>query len=344
MKTTNKILIIAFCVILMTILTLSILGIFLMNKKDIVLQAQIEAEEYNISGLLPGRVENIYVKKGERVERGDTLVHIISREMLAEYNSQLALVEAASLQSDKIDAGSRKQLIYIAKELWDGTKADLKLAKTTYERIKVLYEDSIVSLQRKDEVEAIYKSALAAERAAYYQYQLATEGAQDQDKRSAKAMALAAQNNSEVVKALLNDSKLTSPISGEVASIALNIGELSSIGTSIMTIVDIENPYLVVNVREDLLIHFKMGQIISCEIPALGLEEVNFTINYIAPLGSFATWKATKDSGGYDLRTFEIHAIPTTNIDGLRPGMTALIIINNCKDVACRVLSGLPSP
>lgn len=329
MKTTNKILVISFAVILLTILTLSILGIFLMRDKDIIVQGQIEAEEYNISGLLPGRIEDIYVKKGERIEKGDTLVHIISREMLAEYEAQKSLESVASLQSEKIDAGSRKQLISIAKELWDGAKADLRLAKTTYERIKTLYEDSIVSLQRRDEVEAIYKSALAAERAAYYQYQIAIEGAQEQDKASAKAMASAAKNNSEVVKALLNDSKLISPISGEVATIALNEGELSSIGTSIMTIIDIENPYLVINIREDLLKNFKIGEIISCDIPALALKDVSFTINYIAPLGSFATWKATKDSGGYDLKTFEIQAIPTVKINDLRPGMTCLIKINN---------------
>lgn len=329
MKITNKILIISFAIILLAILTLSILGIFLMKDKDIVLQGQIEAEEYNISGLLPGRIEDIYVEKGDRVKKGDTLVHIISREMLAEYDSQLALEKAASLQSDKIDSGSRKQLISIAKELWDGTKADLQLAKTTYERIKVLYEDSIVSMQRKDEVEAIYKSALAAERAAYHQYKIAKEGAQEQDKASAKEMAKAARSNAEVVKALLNDSKLISPISGEVATIALNEGELSSIGTSVMTIVDIENPYLVMNVREDLLKYFKMGNDISCEIPALGLKDVPFTINYIAPLGSFATWKATKDSGGYDLRTFEIQAVPKYKIEDLRPGMTCLITIDN---------------
>lgn len=300
-----------------------------MREKDIVLQGQIEVEEYNISGLLPGRIENIYVKKGSTVNKGDTLVHIISQEVIAEYEAQKALENAASLQSDKIDSGSRKELISIAKELWDGTKADLKLAKTTYNRIKVLYEDSIVSKQRRDEAEAIYKSALAAERAAYYQYQIAVDGAQKQDKESARAMATAAQNNSEVVKALLNDSRLTSPISGEVASISLNNGELTSIGTNIMTILDIDNPYLVLNVREDLLPHFKMNETIMCDIPALALEEVSFTINYISPLGSFATWKATKETGGYDLRTFEIQAVPTTKVYGLRPGMSVLITIKN---------------
>lgn len=329
MKVSNKILFVLFVVILLIILTLSILGIFLMKEKEIVLQGQIEAEEYNISGLLPGRVESIYVKKGERVSEGDTLVHIVSQEVIAEYEAQKALENAASLQSDKIDAGSRKELVSIAKELWDGTKADLKLAKTTYNRIKVLYGDSIVSKQRRDEAEAIYKSALAAERAAYYQYQIAVDGAQQQDKESARAMATAAQNNSEVVKALLNDAKLTSPISGEVASISLNNGELTSIGTSIMTILDIDNPYLVLNVREDLLSNFKMGGTILCYIPALGLKEVPFIINYISPLGSFATWKATKDTGGYDLRTFEIQAVPTTEVYGLRPGMSALITIKN---------------
>ena len=327
MKT--KILLISFIVILLTILTLSILGILLMKEKEIVLQGQIEAEEYNISGLLPGRIEKIYVKKGEKVDKGDTLIHIISQEMNAEYEAQKALENAASLQSDKIDSGSRKELISIARELWYGAKAELKLAKTTYNRITVLYEDSIVSKQRKDEAEAIYKSALAAERAAYYQYQIAVEGAQEQDKESARAMATAAQNNSEVVKALLDDAKLTSPISGEVATISLNEGELTSIGTSIMTILDIENPHLVLNVREDLLPHFEMGETIICYIPALGLKEVPFTINYISPLGSFATWKATKETGGYDLKTFEIQAVPTKDIYGLRPGMSGLITIRN---------------
>lgn len=305
------------------------MGILLMKEKEIVLQGQIEAEEYNISGLLPGRIEKIYVKKGEKVDKGDTLVHIISQEMNAEYEAQKALENAASLQSDKIDSGSRKELISIARELWYGAKAELKLAKTTYNRITVLYEDSIVSKQRKDEAEAIYKSALAAERAAYYQYQIAVEGAQEQDKESARAMATAAQNNSEVVKALLDDAKLTSPISGEVATISLNEGELTSIGTSIMTILDIENPHLVLNVREDLLPHFEMGETIICYIPALGLKEVPFTINYISPLGSFATWKATKETGGYDLKTFEIQAVPTKDIYGLRPGMSGLITIRN---------------
>ena len=327
MKT--KLLLLSFIVILLIILTLSVLGIFLMREKDIVLQGQIEAEEYDISGLLPGRIEKIYVKKGENVDKGDTLVHIISREMIAELNSQNALHEAAVSQSDKIDSGSRKELISIAKELWIGTKADLKVAKTTYERIKVLYEDSIVSLQRKDEAEAIYKSSLAAERAAYYQYQMALDGAQDADRTTAKAMAKAAQSNADVVRSILDDSKLTSPISGEVASISLNNGELTSIGTNIMTIIDIDNPYLVLNVREDLLSNFPMNGTILCDIPALELKDVPFTINYISPLGSFATWKATKETGGYDLRTFEIQAVPTTDIYGLRPGMSVLTAIRN---------------
>lgn len=329
MKSSNKILFVLFIVILLIILTLSILGIFLTKEKDIVLQGQIEADEYNISGLLPGRIEKIYVEKGEKVRKGDTLIHIVSKEVIAEYEAQKALENAASLQSEKIDAGSRNQLISITKELWEGAKSDLKLAKTTYNRIKILHEDSIVSQQRKDEAEAIYKSALAAERAAYYQYQIALEGAQEQDKATAKAMAAAAQNNSEVVKALLNDARLTSPISGEVATISLNEGELTSIGTNIMTVLDIDNPYLVLNVREDLLSNFKMGGTILCNIPAIDLKDIPFIVNYISPLGSFATWKATKETGGYDLRTFEIQAVPMTKVYDLRPGMSVLITISN---------------
>ena len=96
-----------------------------------------------------------------------------------------------------------------------------------------------------------------------------------------------------------------------------------------MTVIDIDNPYLVLNVREDLLPHFKMGGTILCYIPALGLKEVPFIINYISPLGSFATWKATKDTGGYDMRTFEIQAVPATKVEGLRAGMTGILTIEN---------------
>lgn len=327
MRISNKVLTLLFIIILSAISMISILGIIMMENKDIVLQGQIEAEEYNISGLLPGRIDDIFVKKGEKVEAGDTLLSIISNEILAEYDSQKALESVATLQSEKIESGSRKQLISITKELWDAAKADLKLAKNTFDRIDALYKDSIVSLQRRDEVEALYKSALSAERAAYYQYQISLEGAQRQDKASAKAMAKAAQSNTEVIKALLDDAKLTSPVSGEVAEIAFNKGELTSIGTNVMTIVDIDNPYLILNVREDLLYHFKMNEKILCDIPALKINDAEFTVNYISALGSFATWKATKENGGYDMRTFEIQAVPNVRIKDLRPGMSVLITI-----------------
>lgn len=327
MKISNKLITFLFIIILTSIAVISIFGIIMMNDKDIVLQGQIEAEEYNISGLLPGRIDDIFVEKGEKVKKGDTLVKIISSEVLAEYDSQRAMESVAALQSEKIESGTRKQLISMAKELWDAAKADLKLAQNTYDRISALYEDSIVSLQRRDEVEAVYKSALSAERAAYYQYQLSLEGAQRQDKASAKAMAKAAQSNTEVIKALLDDAMLTSPSSGEVADIAFNKGELTSIGTNVMTIIDIDNPYLVVNVREDLLHHFKMNEKILCDIPALKIKDAAFTVNYIAALGSFATWKATKENGGYDMRTFEIQAVPDDKIKDLRPGMSVIITI-----------------
>lgn len=327
MKSIDKTVRALFVIILAAVLVLSLLGIFLMRDTDTVLQGQIECEEYNVSGLLPGRIEHIYVREGDYVEKGDTLVEIISRAVSAEYDSQKQLRDAALYQSDKIDSGSRKELISIAESIWLGAKADLNTAKNTYERIDALYKDSIVSLQRKEEFEALYQSALAAERASYYQYQLAKDGAQKEDRASAKAVAMAAQSNAKVVEALLDDSMLTAPVSGEVSVIALNPGEQTSIGTNIMSIVDIENTYLVVNVREDLLINFKMGEQILCDIPALKLKDAAFVINYISPLGSFATWKATKESGGYDLRSFEIHARPLMDIKDLRPGMSALISI-----------------
>ena len=227
-----------------------------------------------------------------------------------------------------MEAAPRRQILATALQLWNKTKSDLSLAKITYNRILTLYKDSEVTSQRKDEVEAMYKAALAAERAAYEQYQMAVDGAQTEDKASAASMVDAARSTVDEVSALLVDARLTAPEDGQIATIFPKRGELVAPGTPIMNLVVMNDVHVVLNVREDLMPQFKMGETFVADVPAIDKKNIEFKIYYISPLGSFATWKSTKQVGSYDLRTFEIHARPTQKIKDLRPGMSVLLTLN----------------
>ena len=323
MDKTRKYLAIAFITILIAVIIISVVGILLLEDKPTILQGQIETTEIRISGKLPGRIDTFLVKEGQNVKIGDTLVIINSPEALAKFEQVNAFENIAKFQNQKIDEGTRKQIVESMLQLWNKAKSDLQLAQTTYNRILSLYKDSVVTSQRKDEVEALYKAALAGERAAYQQYQ---------DRESARSLVNAAKGSVNEVQALLQDARLTAPNNGQISNIYPKRGELVGAGMPIMSLVVLDDAYVVLNVREDLLPHFKMNGVFNGSVPALGEESIKFKINYISPLGSYATWRSTKQTGSYDLRTFEIHAVPEPIIEGLRPGMSVLVNLNEQKN------------
>ena len=256
---------------------------------------------------------------------GDTLVVINSPTVEAKYRQVDALKQVAVEQNKKIDAGTRRQIIATAQQLWNKTQSDLAQARTTPPRILTLYKDSVVTSQRKDEVEAMYKAAQAAERAAYEQYQMAVDGAQSEDKASARSMVTAANSTVDEVSSLLVDAHLIAPEDGQLATIFPKRGELVAPGTPIMNLVVMDDVHVVLNVREDLMPNFRMGGTFIGDVPARAEKVIEFKIYNISPLGSFATLKSTKQTGSSDLRTFEIHARPTRKVEGLRPGMSVLV-------------------
>ena len=315
MDKSKKYLAISFIVVLIAVIILSFVGMFLLKDKPVILQGQIEATEIRISGKLPGRIDTFLVKEGQNVKAGDTLVVINSPEALAKYQQVNALESIARFQNQKVDGGTRKQIIATV----------LELAKTTYNRIEVLYRDSVVSSQRRDEVKALYDAAVAGERAAWNQYQMALDGAQIQDRESARSLVNAAKGTVEEVAALLQDARLTAPESGQISTIFPKRGELVGAGMPIMNLIVLDDVHIVLNVREDRLPFFPMGGTFVADIPAIDKKNIEFKINYVSPLGSFATWKSTKQTGSYDLRTFEVHALPVRKVEGLRPGMSVLV-------------------
>lgn len=325
MKKNRKHIAIAFVVLLAGVVMMTLVGLLSARRQPITLQGEVEATEIRISGKLLGRIDSFLVREGDRVRKGDTLVVINSPIVEAQYRRTEALHQVAVEENRKADRGTRKQLVASAYQLWLAAKSQAELALKTYERVKVLYADSVVTRQRYEEAQAAMRSARATEQATYEQYQLAAEGLQREDLEASRNMVEAAASSVAEVEALLVDARLTAPEDGQIAGIYPKRGELVAPGAPIMTLVTLDDSYVVFNVREDLMPHFSVGKHFKVRVPALALDDAELTVYYISPLGSFATWKSTKEVGSYDMRTFEIRMRPEKPIEGLRAGMTAIV-------------------
>lgn len=321
----RKSLTLSFIILLAAVVVITLIGLLTARKPPITLQGQVEATEIRISGKLLGRIDSLLVREGDAVHAGDTLVVINSPIVEAQYRKSEALHRATQEENRKVDRGTRRELVASAYQVWQAAKSQATLAENTYERIQLLYTDSVVPRQRYDEAEAAMLTARATERSAYEQYRLAQEGLQREDREASRNLVEASASSVDEVGALLVDARLTAPADGHIAGIYPKRGELVAPGAPIMTLVTLDDAYVVFNVREDLMPHIRMGKQFAVSVPALARTDVPMMVYYISPLGSFATWKSTKEVGSYDMRTFEIRLRPESRVEGLRPGMTAII-------------------
>ena len=320
----SKILLISLCVIILVVVILAVVGFLLIDKPKEVIQGQVEATAIKISGKLPGRVEVFYVREGDSVKMGDTLVHIHSSVVEAKLQQAQAMTTAAKAQNRKVDAGARTQIIQSARDLWLQAQAARDIAQKTYNRMESLYAQGVVSAQKRDEAQAAYKAAQAAEDAAWNQYNLAQSGAQQEDKQSSAAMVTAAQGGEKEVEAILQDQYLLSPCNGIVDEIYPQQGELVALGAPIMSVLRGEDRWITFNVREELLRDLPLGKEIDVVIPALGDMTTKARVYYVRDMGDYAVWHATKATGEWDSRTFKIKARPLEQLPNLRPGMSVI--------------------
>lgn len=302
---------------------IAVIGFCFMNRPDNMLEGQVEGTTVRISGKLPGRVMEFYAHEGDTVHAGDTLVRIHSALFEAQLMQAEAMQDVARQQNRKIDGGTRRQIVQGAYDLWQQAKAAEGITRKTYERLQRLYEEGVMTEQKRDEAKAAYDAAVAAEHAAKSQYDLAVAGAQSEDKQSAAAMVTAATGNVDQVKAVLDDAYLTSPCDGTIDQVYPEVGELVSLGAPIMSVLKSDNRHVVFNLREELLKDFPAGKRVTLYIPALD-KDIEAEVYYIRDMGNYATWRATKTTGSWDSRTFEVKLRPTDSIEGLRPGMSAI--------------------
>lgn len=295
------------------------------QPEPVWIQGQIETTQIRVAAKVGGRVESLRVERGQRVEANDLLIVLDLPEARARARQVEAQVEAAQAMADKAETGAREEQIRAARAQWRAAEEQAELAKVTAERIERLYADSVVPAQRRDEVAAQAGAARAQAEAAREAYEMARDATRSEDRRAALARLSQAEGGREEVQVALDEAEQRAPVAGEVSVTVVEPGEVVGPGSPLIVISITDDPWLTLNLREDLLSGVRMGGDLSGQVPALDHREVTFRVDYMAPLADFATWRSARDLGGFDLRTFEVRARPVAPVEGLRAGMTVLI-------------------
>lgn len=318
-------LVIGIVALIAIILLIAIVGYFVSKPKPLVIQGEAEASEYRVSGKVPGRIEEFYVKEGQMVHKGDTIAFIDSPEVRAKLIQANAAKSAATAQSNKARNGARSEQIQGAYQLWQQALVQEDVMRKSLDRVQRLYEQKVIAAQKYDETKAQYDAAVAQTAAAKSQYDMAMNGARLEDKAAARALVEQAAGAVQEVESYLGELYLTSPADGIISATYPKVGELVGQGSPVASVTDLSDVWFTFNVREDYLHGMKQGDKVTVVIPALDGKEVQATVNYIAVRESYATWKATKETGLYDAKTFEVRAVPDQEVDGIRPGMSAIV-------------------
>ena len=298
----------------------------------VTLQGQMQMQQTSIAAKVPGRIAKILVTEGDAVTVGQQLIEMDSPEINAKINQARAGKQMAQSQLDKAENGARPQEIAQAKAAWQANKAASDLAENTYQRVNRLYEEGLMARQKRDEAYAQYLATQDQTEAARLQYDLAKEGARSEDKSAATAQV--AQVDAQLEEALVakEEANLKSPIAGIVDNVIVSAGEVIGQGVPILTLVNTDEQWVVLNVTESYLNQFAIGQQFTGTIPALSSANKpytkQFTVYATSTLSDFATWRPTNNDDGFDVRTFEVKARPTTPDARIRSGMSVIVRVN----------------
>jgi HlyD family secretion protein len=301
--------------------------IVILKKEPLVLQGEVEAKQVNVASKIPGRIQEIAVKRGQTIKKGDFVFSISSPEIDAKLAEATAARSVANAQNKKAINGAQAEDIDAAYSLYVKAEAAAQFAEKSFARIQNLYKEGVVPEQQRDETETKMKAARETANAAKSQWQKAEKGAREEDREAALALVHRADAAIQEVNAYLSETTINAISDGEVSGVNAEEGELVSTGFPVVTIMNPDDIWITLFIREDYLGRFKIGDTFTAVIPGLNSNQFEFKVTYMNPTGDFARWNATKTSGEFDLKSFEIEARPVNKIEGLRPGMTAVITL-----------------
>lgn len=322
-KQHKNIIITAACTTLV-VAVVAVIGAMSIKQEPETIQGQVEVSEYRVSSKVPGRILEIRVKEGDYVNVGDTLAILDAPEVRAKMTQAQSAENAAAAMDEMANNGARQEQVRGAFAVLQQAKAGLEIAQKSYNRVQRLYDEGVMTAQKRDEAFANYKALEAQVKAAQSQYDMARNGARSEEKKAAAAQVNRAKGAVAEVNSCIHETMQIAQMAGEVSDVYPKVGELVGTGSPIMSVSLMNDIWGTFNVREDQLEGMKVGSIVTAFVPAFK-KEIRMKVYYIKDQGSYAVWKATKSNGQYDLKTFEVKARPMDKLEGLRPGMSLIL-------------------
>lgn len=318
-----------FIIIALIVILISMTILIRSHNNQLILQGEVDAPNVSISSKAKGRVQVINVNRGDDVKPNQIVITLDSPELLAQVKAAEAARDQAQAQVELSEHGTREESIRYYEALLKQATVDYNNASKEYERNKAISNKGFVS-------QSILDNALKTRDAAFQQVQSAQanldqakNGDRVEQRQIYDAQLKQAEEQLKQLQIQYDDLKVKAPVEGEIGSIPAEVGELFNANSPLLTIIRLPEAYFVFNLRENIMPNIHKGDHVKLEVPALGNKEVEAEIRYIAPMGDYATKRATRATGDFDLKTFEVRLYPTTPIAGLRAGMSTLWKLDN---------------
>jgi len=310
---------------IVTVILAAIVGLsiwYLARPEPLIVQGEADATRIDIAARVDGRVGKRPVERGQNVTAGQLLFEIDNPELVTKWRQAQAGVDVAKAQLANILVGTRVEVIDQKKAALESAQSNFQLADKTYARIKDLAGTGNAPLQRLDEVTNSREVAKRDQDRAQLAYDEAVNGATKEEREIARTNVLQAQASVDTIKADVDELTVKAPIASQVYQIGAELGEYVSPGVPLLSLYDLNDVWLRFNLREDLVKGLKVGDRFKMRAPALGDQEIEAEIKLIETRGEYAGWRATRATGDFDLRTFEVRAYPVSPLPALRPGMS----------------------
>jgi HlyD family secretion protein len=315
--------------LIVTAIILGIIGTtvwFLMMPQPLIIQGEADATRIDIAARVDGRVGDRPVSRGDNVKQGQRLFRIDNPELMTKLANEEAAKVSAQATLANIDAGTRQEEIAQRQAALDTARANATLAQQTYDRTKQIVGAGSAPIQRLDDATNSLVVAQRTSDQANLAYQEAVNGYTKEQREIAVANVAQAQAAIDTAKAEVNELTVAAPVNAQVYQIGAELGEYVAPGVPLLSLVDLSDVWLTFDLREDLVKGLTVGDRFEARVPALGDRKISVVIRVIAAKGEYADWRATRATGDFDLRTFEVRAYPDPAVPDLRPGMSVYAI------------------
>lgn len=292
----------------------------------LIIQGEVSADRYDISARVSGRVIKLNADVGDTVKKGDVIVELESPDLVASLDTQRAARDVAKADYQNVIT-VRPEDVAAKKADVDAAEADLLLQSQTLKRKKMLRKNDTVSQADLDTAIRNYDSAEKKRDAAVASFELTKKGASEAARVLARTKIKQTEAQIDSIESQVNELKVIAPTTALVTTRVAELGENFSPGAPLISLIDMNNLWFTFNIREDYLKGLTIGDEYEVVVPALNNKTIKVRATVINVLGQFATWRATRATGDFDLRTFEVRGTPLESVDGLRPGMSAIATI-----------------